>query len=178
MTILTVGKWLLLRKGQHTKGEQSMCDYMQSTQEQALHLERDLNLSAVPMSTLASKKMPKMSVALGSPLLSFIWAFRYISKEFMSTTSYPRYCRFGTCYPPKSSFLKWFYFIFKREEEGGRKTWRGTSISCLSYPPTQGSNAQPRYMPWWGMELVTFCFAGWCSTNWLMLHFSQEPVHL
>ena len=49
-----------------------MCDYMQSTPEQALHLERDLNLSAVPMSTLASKKMPKMSVALGSPLLSFI----------------------------------------------------------------------------------------------------------
>lgn len=71
MTIVTVGKWLLLRKGQHTTGDQSMCGCMHSTQDQALHLEGEPNPSAAPTSTLTSRKMPKRSVALGSPLLNF-----------------------------------------------------------------------------------------------------------
>ena len=69
MTLVTVGKQLLLRKGQHTTEDQSMCGCVHSTQNQALHLEGEPNPPAAPTSTLAPKNMPKRSV--DSPLLSF-----------------------------------------------------------------------------------------------------------
>ena len=69
MKLATLGKQLLLRKGQHTTGDQSMCGCVHSTQDQALHLEGEPNPPAAPTSTLAPKNMPKRSV--DSPLLSF-----------------------------------------------------------------------------------------------------------
>ena len=32
--------------------------------------------------------------------------------------------------------------------------------------PDQRLNPQPRHVPWLGIELLTFHFAGWCPTKW------------
>ena len=42
------------------------------------------------------------------------------------------------------------------------KQWSVAFPMC----PNWGLNLQPRQVPWPGMELGTFCFAGWCPTNW------------
>lgn len=63
-----------------------MCGCVHSTQDQVRCLEGEPNPSAAPTSTLAPRKMPKRSVALGSPLLSSFELTGVISKEFMSTT--------------------------------------------------------------------------------------------
>ena len=67
-------------------------------------------------------------------------------------------------------FLKRFYlFIFRlRKRGGGREGEKHQSVaSCMH--PDWGLNLQPRNVPWPGIELVTFCFAGWCPTNWATL---------
>ncbi|XP_061252497.1 sentan [Bos javanicus] len=69
MTLATVAKQLLLRKGQHTTGDQSMCGCVHSTQDQALRLEGEPNPPAAPTSTLAPKNMPK-SISISKQLAS------------------------------------------------------------------------------------------------------------
>ncbi|KAM5232354.1 LOW QUALITY PROTEIN: sentan [Hipposideros larvatus] len=69
MTIVTVGKWLLLRKGQHTTEEQSMCGCMHSSQDQALDLEEEPSPPAAPTSTLAPRKMPR-SISISKQVAS------------------------------------------------------------------------------------------------------------
>ncbi|XP_040102516.1 sentan isoform X2 [Oryx dammah] len=69
MKLATLGKQLLLRKGQHTTGDQSMCGCVHSTQDQALHLEGEPNPPAAPASTLAPKNMPK-SISISKQLAS------------------------------------------------------------------------------------------------------------
>ena len=41
--------------------------------------------------------------------------------------------------------------------------------SCMQHHLDWGPKPQPRHMPWLGIEPATFCFAGWCSTNWATL---------
>ncbi|KAM5187341.1 LOW QUALITY PROTEIN: sentan [Callospermophilus lateralis] len=68
MSIVTVDKWLLLRKGQHTRDQRKGgCPHR--TQSQAIHLEEESNPSATPTSTLAPKKMPK-SISISKQLAS------------------------------------------------------------------------------------------------------------
>uniref|UniRef100_A0AC11CLC8 Sentan, cilia apical structure protein n=1 Tax=Ovis aries TaxID=9940 RepID=A0AC11CLC8_SHEEP len=69
MKLATLGKQLLLRKSQHTTGDQSMCGCVHSTQDQALHLEGEPNPPAAPTSTLAPKNMPK-SISISKQLAS------------------------------------------------------------------------------------------------------------
>ena len=37
---------------------------------------------------------------------------------------------------------------------------------CLSCTPYQGPGLQPRHVPWLGIQPVTLCFTGQCSTHW------------
>ena len=48
----------------------------------------------------------------------------------------------------------------------------------------RGPGLQPRHVPWLGIKLVTFWFAGWCPTHWatpvrastdLVIHLSLTP---
>ena len=43
------------------------------------------------------------------------------------------------------------------------------SIGCLLNKPLRTLNLQPRYVPWPGIQPMTFHFAGWCPTNWASL---------
>ena len=66
------------------------------------------------------------------------------------------------------NFLKRFYLFIFRERKGGRKRGREPSIcGCLLCVPYWGPGLQPRHVPWLGMELVTFCFAGRHSIHWI-----------
>ena len=44
--------------------------------------------------------------------------------------------------------------------------WCETSTSCFSHAPNQGPGPQPRHVPWLGITLATFQFAGRCSIHW------------
>ena len=62
--------------------------------------------------------------------------------------------------------FKIFYLSFFRERgKGGKKRgretlmWKRTIHLSLECP-------QPGHVPWLGIDLVTFRFAGWCSTHW------------
>ena len=58
-------------------------------------------------------------------------------------------------------------FIYFREEKGGRKRGRETSMcGCLSDGPYRGSGPQPRHMSWLGIELATLWFVDLCSVHW------------
>ena len=73
-------------------------------------------------------------------------------------------------------FLKPFYLLFKdfiyfwREGKGRRKRGKETLMwerkIDRSPLPEWGPNQQPRHMCSPGIELATFHFVGWCSTNW------------
>ena len=73
-------------------------------------------------------------------------------------------------------FKRFLKFIFReREKEGeaeGEKYLceRETSIGCLFYVPQLGTKLQPRHVPWleiWPrIQMVNFCCAGWCPSNW------------
>ena len=71
-----------------------------------------------------------------------------------------------------SFFLKKFYFfILERGREGEKEgekhqCTRETLIGCLSYAPSQGPGPQSRHVPWLGIELAIFRFAGQCPTHW------------
>ena len=69
-----------------------------------------------------------------------------------------------------SMYLALFYkdFIyFWREEKGGRKRGRETSVcSCLSCTPYWRPGLQPKYVPWLGIELATLWFTGRHSIHW------------
>lgn len=53
-------------------------------------------------------------------------------------------------------FLKILVFIyFQREEKGGRKTGRETSVGCLLFAPKWGPELQPRHVTWQGTEPMT-----------------------
>ena len=54
-----------------------------------------------------------------------------------------------------TSALKIFCLFLERGKE--------TLISCLSHAPNQGPSLQSKNVPWWGVEPVTFWFAGQCS---------------
>ena len=57
------------------------------------------------------------------------------------------------------------FIYFQREGKGGRKGGRETSIGYLSHTPNQGPGLQPRHVPWPGIELATFWFAGHHPTH-------------
>ena len=65
-------------------------------------------------------------------------------------------------------FFKILFIYFLREGREGKERERNVDIwekhrsvaSCTC--PNQGPGPQPRYVPWSGIELVTFCFLGWC----------------
>ena len=64
------------------------------------------------------------------------------------------------------SFLIFYLFIFiERRREGEREgekhqCVRDTPIGHLSHTPNWGPGPQPRHVPWLGMDLMTFRFAG------------------
>ena len=69
------------------------------------------------------------------------------------------------------SFIFIFLFIyFFEERRGGReKEWEGEKHRCgvASFtPPVWGPGLQPRQVPWLGIKLVTFHFAGRHSVHW------------
>ena len=76
---------------------------------------------------------------------------------------------------PGGHFLKRFYFFLERGGRREEKRERNIDVrgkhqlvaSCTY--PDWGPNPQPRHVPWLGMEPVTFCFVGWCPTNWSMM---------
>ena len=64
-----------------------------------------------------------------------------------------------------------FFFFRERGEEREKKRERNIhtrekhrSVASLSRPDW-GRNQPPTHVPWQGIELVTFHFAGWCPTN-------------
>ena len=75
--------------------------------------------------------------------------------------------------PSLLSFLLFFLKIyFQREGDGGRQRGRETSMwksnidrLASPIPPTPWSGPRLRYVPWLGIELVTFCFGGQCPTH-------------
>ena len=79
----------------------------------------------------------------------------------------PRVCTpFFTCAHILQSllyFFKRFYLSIFRERGRAGERGRETSIGCLLHL----SQPQPRHVPRLGIRPVTFCFAGWCSTNWV-----------
>ena len=44
---------------------------------------------------------------------------------------------------------------------------RKISIGCLLHVSQQGTGQHPRHVPWPGIELVIFQFAGWHSVHWV-----------
>ena len=56
-------------------------------------------------------------------------------------------------------------FIFRERGMEGEKHRLVASHMHLN----QGLKPQPGHVPWQGIELATFCFAGQCPTNWAML---------
>ena len=77
------------------------------------------------------------------------------------------------CWNYLGCFIKRFIYLFIfREGKGGRKrgreTWyvRETMIHCLCHAPNWGPGPQPKYVPWLGIELVTFQFPGRHSCLW------------
>ena len=64
------------------------------------------------------------------------------------------------------SFLKDF-ISFQRGGQRGRKRGRETSMcGWLSCTPYWGPGPQPQHVPWLGLKLVTFWFAGQRSIHW------------
>ena len=68
-------------------------------------------------------------------------------------------------------FFKDFVYLFSERGEGGRKRGRETlmcetSIDWLLFVPKWWSDLQPRHVPWQGIKLVTFQFAGWRWIHW------------
>ena len=68
---------------------------------------------------------------------------------------------------------KQFYlFIFERGEGREKERERNIDVreklrSVASHAPLLGTQpAETRPVPWPGTEPVTFCFSGWCPTNW------------
>ena len=52
------------------------------------------------------------------------------------------------------------------EREGEKHRWvREAWIGFLSYTPNSGLSLPSRHVPWLGMELAAFQFAGWCSSK-------------
>ena len=72
-------------------------------------------------------------------------------------------------------FLRFYLFIFReRKREGEREgekhqCARETLTGYLSHTPIQGPGLQPRHVPWLGIKLVTFQFAGQGSIHWATL---------
>ena len=55
----------------------------------------------------------------------------------------------------------------ERERNSNVSTFvRDTWISCLSHAPNWGPGLQPRHVPWPGIKLITFQFAGQSSIHW------------
>ena len=52
----------------------------------------------------------------------------------------------------------------EREAEERERHIYWLPLACT--PTDQEPNSQPRRMPWLGLKPATFCFAGWCPTNW------------
>ena len=66
-------------------------------------------------------------------------------------------------------FLRFYLFTFrKRGRKGEREGEQHRCINWLplSHAPNWGPGPQPRHMPWLGIELATFQFAGQHSIHW------------
>ena len=64
-------------------------------------------------------------------------------------------------------FFKRFYlFTFRQRGSGGEKGRETSICGCLSHASKWEPGPKPRHGPWLGIELVTFWFAGRCSTHW------------
>ena len=66
-------------------------------------------------------------------------------------------------------FKKYFiYFFRERGKEGEREGEKHQCVmhGCLLQAPNRGPGPQPGHVPWLGIKLVTFQFAGWCSIHW------------
>ena len=50
-----------------------------------------------------------------------------------------------------------------KEKEGETSSWVRNAAFCMH--PKQGSNLQPRHVPWPGIEPPTFCYMGWGSNQ-------------
>ena len=61
-------------------------------------------------------------------------------------------------------------YLFLERGEEREKEERNTDVKNINPShPDQGPNLQPRHVPWPGIELPTFCIAGWRLTNWGIL---------
>ena len=83
------------------------------------------------------------------------------------------------CLKKKTTFyLSIFRERWREREREGDKHLSVASCMC----PEQGLNPQSRHVPWQGIKLGTFRFAGWHPTNWTTLfraqwfHFWTETV--
>ena len=66
-----------------------------------------------------------------------------------------------------------FIYLFLERGEWREKEWKRNidmrekhQLVASSTYPDLGRNLQPRHVPWSGIKLVTFCFAGRNPTNW------------
>ena len=86
--------------------------------------------------------------------------------QYFTPKRYKNFCFFLIVF--KALFIYSFIY-WKRGREGEREGEKNQCViashTCLNWRP----NLQPRHVPWLGIELVTFCFAGQCPTNWATL---------
>ena len=79
-----------------------------------------------------------------------------------------------------SAFLPWYcalkkkkkiLFIYLFPERGERREKQGEKHGLVDSQmhPNQGLNPWTRYVPSPGIEQATFCFVGWCPTNWALV---------
>ena len=75
---------------------------------------------------------------------------------------------------PSRPFLKDYIYLFlerRKKKEKERETnidvWEKHLLVAYHTHPDQGPGLQPRHVPWLGIKLVNFGFAGQCPTNWV-----------
>ena len=73
---------------------------------------------------------------------------------------------FSFCLTEHFSFLRFFKFIFRERKREGEE--EGEKRQSVAYPicPVRGPNPQHRHVPWPGIKMGTFRFAGQHPTNW------------
>ena len=62
--------------------------------------------------------------------------------------------------------LSLFFFNLERGERRKKEGEKHQCVRKTSIMPQLGTGPQPRHVLWPGIELATFCFIGWHSTNW------------
>ena len=58
------------------------------------------------------------------------------------------------------------YVFIERGERRKKERERNVNVWLPLMHPYRGPGLQLRHVPWLGIELVTLCFAAWCSVHW------------